>query len=270
MLRKPHVVALSAVVLLALIILSLPSKTAGHLKLALGGFFFPLLGLAGSAHSVKETASNALLPRRVLLDQIEQLRRENQNLQLELNQALPLWEENHQLRQALDWQKRTRWNLKAARVILRDPANWWRMVHIDRGQRDGVAVNMPVLTTEGLVGRIDQVGLTTSQVLLIGDPNCQVSAVVVTGNARAHGVVTSSSLNLLDPTLVDFTYMDRQSPIKPGDRVSTSGLGGYFPAEILVGHVVATNSVDFGLYTEARVKLAANLKNLEMVWVKFP
>jgi rod shape-determining protein MreC len=61
--------------------------------------------------------------------------------------------------------------------------------------------------------------------------------------------------------------MNRPSTIRLGQSVVTSGLGTVFPRGILVGHIIDTNNIGFGLYTEARVKLAADLGNLEEVWV---
>jgi rod shape-determining protein MreC len=88
---------------------------------------------------------------------------------------------------------------------MRDPANWWRTVQIDLGSRDGVTDNLPVLTADGLVGRVSSVGLTRSQVVLIGDPNCRVSA-LVENPAHDTGVISASGP--LDNTLVE-------SPIFP-------------------------------------------------------
>jgi rod shape-determining protein MreC len=52
--------------------------------------------------------------------------------------------------------------------------------------------------------------------------------------------------------------------------VSTSGLGGFFPKGIPIGVITETNSVGYGLYLQARVKLSANLREIEEVWVLFP
>ena len=83
--------------------------------------------------------------------------------------------ENARLRHLLGWQQQTAWKFKLARVVLREPANWWRTAQIDLGTRDGLRVNLPVLTTDGLVGRVSSVSLTRSQVTLLGNPNCKVS-----------------------------------------------------------------------------------------------
>jgi len=134
-----------------------------------------------------------------------------------------------------------------------------------------------VRTPDGLVGRVNQVSLSTSQVVLIGDPNCRVSALVEETSERStrkttagFGVIESGSSSILDPTIVDLTYVDRNSPVKPGQRVVTSGEGLIFPRGIPVGQIADVSSVGYGLYQEARVKLSADIRNLEHVWVMFP
>jgi rod shape-determining protein MreC len=70
--------------------------------------------------------------------------------------------------------------------------------------------------------------------------------------------------------MVDLGYLSRNSVIKPGQRVVTSGLGGIFPAGLLIGQIIDAHSVGYGLYNEARVRLAVNLNALEEVFVKLP
>ena len=96
--------------------------------------------------------------------------------------------ENARLRQLVGWQQQTSWKLKLAKVVLREPANWWRTAQIDLGSRDGLRVNLPVVTPDGLVGRILTVSLTRSQVVLLGDPNCKVSA-RVENETRDTGII---------------------------------------------------------------------------------
>ena len=268
MFKRPQYIALIAAVVLVLIVLSLPTQTATHLKLALGGFFLPLIGVASSARALTDRAADELLPRRALLNRMVELRQENERLRIDLLQSNAVWQENGKLRQAIGWQQQTSWKGRWARVVLRDPANWWRTIQIDLGLRDGAATNMPVLTIEGLVGKIDQVGFHSSRVVLIGDPNCEVSAVVE--NTQDDGVIQADSLTVIDPSIVQLTFLGGQSAAKPGAQVFTSGLGGVYPPGIPIGKIVETNSVSFGMYTEARVKLAANLRHLEHVWVKYP
>src|SRR5262249_3949893 len=148
MFKRPQYIAFTIVVLLGLIFLSLPGRTTTQIKLALASLFLPLFGLAGSAQHLADQTGPSLRSKRALAAALEELRRENERLRLEATQNAQVWEENERLRQALGWQRQTRWHLKAARVIFRDPANWWRTVHVDLGQRDGIVTNMAVLTPE--------------------------------------------------------------------------------------------------------------------------
>jgi rod shape-determining protein MreC len=267
MLKQKHYLALGAVTLVALLILSLPTGVTVRLKLALGGLFLPLFGLVNTAQQLPADLADSVLPRRELLKQIDNLRRENQQLRVQELQTAATARENDQLRSLLGWERQTPWKLKLANVITRDPANWWRTIEIDLGSRNGVTSNLPVLTADGLVGRIASVGLTRSQVILLGDPNCRVSALV---ENPAHDTGIISANGPLDNSLAELTYLSGSANLKSGQSVITSGLGGIFPKGIPIGLVVDARPAEFGLYTEARVKLSANLGALEQVWVVIP
>ena len=267
MLRKKHYFALGAVTLAALLIFSLPPRAASRLKLAVGSWFLPLFGLVNTAEQLPADLADSALPRHELLQQINSLRRQNGQLQAQIQQAAAIARENSQLRALLGWQRQTPWKLKLANVVLRDSANWWRTIQIDLGSRDGLRENLPVLTTDGLIGRVSSVGVTRSQVVLLGDPNCRVSARV---ENQAHDMGIISASGPLDNSLVQLTYLTGGANLKSGENVVTSGQGGIYPPGIPIGQIVDSRPVEFSLYTEARVKLAANLGGLEQVWVLFP
>ncbi|MEJ0090676.1 MAG: rod shape-determining protein MreC [Limisphaerales bacterium] len=103
--------------------------------------------------------------------------------------------------------------------------------------------------------------------VLLGDPNCKASA-LVENPAHDTGVISASGP--LDNSLVQLNYLSGGANLKPGQSVITSGLGGIFPKGIPIGQIVDSRSVEYGLYTEARVKLNANLGALEQVWVLLP
>jgi rod shape-determining protein MreC len=269
MLRRSHYIALGLVGLLTLVVLNLPTHTAGRIKLAIGSVFLPFFGLSRTTQQLTGEAADALVPRSELLRQLDQLRRTNQQLQISALQAEALLRENNQLRQLVGWQqKQGLRKLKLANVIARDPANWWQTVQIDLGSREGMRVDLAVITTNGLVGRVSAVFLTHSRVELISNPTCKVSAVI--DKTRETGVISGSS-GPLDNSLVTLSFLSSNSSLKPGQSVLTSGLGGIFPKDIPIGQVAEdSRPVEFGLYTEARVKLAANLSALEEVWVVLP
>ena len=267
MLKQKNYLTLGVVTLVAVLLFSLPPRVTGRLKLAMGSLFLPLLGLASTAQQLPVAAADAVLTRRELLRQVENFRRENDQLKVLALQADATARENEQLRTLVAWQRQVPWKLKLANVVLRDPANWWRTVEIDLGTRDGLVDNLPVLTADGLVGRVSSVGYTRSQVVLLGDPNCKASALV---ENAAHDTGVISASGPLDNSLVELTYLASGANLKPGQNVVTSGQGGIFPKGIPIGQVVDSRSVEFGLYTEARVKLNANLGALERVWVLLP
>jgi len=266
MFKQKHFLALGAVTLAALLLLSLPPRITARIKLALGSLFLPFSSLAATAQQLPADVADNVLPRRELLQEIARLQRENSELKVQALQDTTIGLENEQLRYQLRWQRQVAWKIKLANVVMRDPANWWRTVEIDLGSEQGVTNNLPVLTPEGLVGRISAVWPTHSQVVLIGDPNCRVSALI---DNPAHDVGVVNAAGALDNTLADLTYLSGTAVLKPGENVVTSGLGGVFPKGIPIGQVVDSRQVEFGLYTEARVKLGANLGTLEQVWVLF-
>jgi rod shape-determining protein MreC len=267
MFKKKHFVGITVTVLASLVLLALPTRISLHLRSALSNTFLPLFGLATATRSASEAAALKLTPRSRLESDNTRLSRENSELKVKLANAEEVLNENARLRQQLGWKRSAPWKLKLGRVVLRDPANWWRAVQVDLGSRDGVQLNATVLTPQGLVGRVSAVGFDHSQVVLLGDPSCNVSALVGDEERNAGIVGTSSSL---DSSLVEMSYLPRHAELAAGTPVLTSGLGGMFPKGILVGHVVDTRPVEYGLYLAARVRLSANLSGLEEVWVIVP
>jgi rod shape-determining protein MreC len=264
MFKQNNYIAAGIVVLAAVFILSLPPSATSHLKLALGSLFLPLFGLANAGQQLPADLVDSALPRRELLRQIALLRQQVQQLQMQQLQAQATAQEDDRFRDLYGWQRQQPWKLRLARVITRDPANWWRTIEIDQGSHDGIVPNLPVLTPDGLIGRVSSVGLTRSQVILIGDPNCRVSALVQNA-AQDTGILSASGP--LNSSLADLTYLASNANLKSGEPVVTSGIGGVFPKGIPVGEIVDSRQVEFGLYTEARVKLNVDLGALEEVWV---
>lgn len=135
-----------------------------------------------------------------------------------------------------------------------------RFITIDRGATDGVRLGMPVLTAEGLVGRVKEVSVNSAKVLLITDPSSSVAALIQ--RTRATGVVQGQ----LGEYMV-MRYLLPDSPVLPGDVVLTSGLGGNFPKRLVIGTVVRVEHRDVEMFQEALVEPAVNLRDLEMVMV---
>ena len=264
MFKKKRYIALAIVAIAALVLLNLPANTSARLRLAISSQFLPLFGLASSSQDVAGSTAELALSKRELIRQNNILRQQIQQLTILSNQTAEIARENARLSQLVGWQARAPWPMRLARVVLRDPANWWSTVQIDLGSHHGIKPNMPVVTPNGLVGRVSAVGMFRSQVVLVGDANCRVAAMVQNESSDS-GVLGNASP--LDRELIDLAYLPRITNIKPGQIVMTSGLGGTFPRGIPIGKIVDARQVDFGLSTEARVKLTNPLGSLNEVWV---
>ena len=147
-----------------------------------------------------------------------------------------------------------------ADVIALEQTGIARSIIINRGTRDGIAVGMPVSTDLGLVGRIIHVSANASQVQLINDENSAVSSRLQA--TRAHGSIIGQASGVLRLTMVD---LDEE--IRQGDLVITSGLGGNFPADIVVGQVTSVRQFEFELFQEAEVRSLVDFETLEFVLV---
>jgi len=268
MFKRPYYIAVAILAVLTLLVLNLPSRTTARLKAACGSIFLPLFGMAGSTQQIAAKVGDNLLPKSELIAANNAYHRQIQELRLQLAQAEVMAKENERLRQLVAWQKQNRWNVKLARVMYRDPANWWRTVQIDLGSRNGLSNNLPVLSPEGfLIGRVSSVSVTKSQVVLIGDSNCKVPA-IVENDTRSQGVIVGGGP--FDSSFVNLTHLPSDAAIKPGQRVSTSELSAIYPKGIQIGLVAEVRPVESGLIQEADIKLSANLSSLEEVWVLFP
>lgn len=267
MLKRPQTIVVSAVGLLLVLLLNLPAGAAARLKLALGGLFLPLLGISSASQSFVDRASYELLPRSTLIAEVQRLEKDNASLRVEAALGAEAAAENQRLRAQLGSLPRGAWRPRLARVVGRDASTWWRTCLIDYGSRDGAAVNQPVVTAQGLVGRIASVGHSHSQVALVGDASCGVAVLV--SETRDHGIVAGGQ-STTDAGMVEMTTFQQTPGIVSGQVVLTSGEGGVFPKGLVVGTVVDARPARSGLFTSARIRLGAHLNRLEEVWVLAP
>ena len=251
------------------LLLVMPESARARLKSAIGALFLPVIGISttgqvaleslgqlGASGSESSPTNQALGQAPDVLPSLADLQMENALLREEINQ----------FRDANDWERRIPWESKLVRVVGRDPFNWWRRIKINLGSNKGIRFNQPVISAKGnLVGRVSEVGPLTSWVVFASDPNCRFSALIK--ESRSQGGIVSPRQYSSDPRVVELTYLPNDVELRPGQAVVTSGLGGGFPKEIPVGLVVDSWISKDGLYTEARVKLHANLNQLETVRV---
>ena len=165
----------------------------------------------------------------------EQLREQVAQMQSELRNAREHSAENERLRALLNLKQRTGYDSVPARVIARDPSVWFNTVAIDRGSASSVAVNMPVVTGSGIVGRVITVSPFSSQVMLITDEKAGAGGVVgQLGQSGALGSIRGAG----EKGLVEMRYVSGLVPVELGDYVLTTGQDGIYPAGLNVGDIV--------------------------------
>jgi rod shape-determining protein MreC len=206
-------------------------------------------------------ASSDLAQIRNLRSRVALLEETLAQFQAELVELREIESDYERLTELLDYTSiRTEQDFVTADVIDVDQSGQRRTVTINRGTRDGIRIGMPVVTEQGLVGRILQVSANASRVLLITDPTSAVSARLQTN--RLEGTVIgqlSGNLRL--------TFIPLDTEINEGDLVVTSGLGGNFPPDIVIGQVTSIRQFEFELYQESQVRSLNDFNTLEFVLV---
>ena len=172
--------------------------------------------------------------------------------------------EIERLQVMLDFQSRYPENLSvvSAHVIARSPNTWDQLITIDRGTKDGVKVNMPVITPDGLVGIVSAVNPSTAQVYLIIDREIAVG-VLLLPTREARGIIEGTG-SVREMKLGNIPYY---SEIQVGDTVITSGLSDIYPKGILVGTIREIIQETSGLLISAKVEPAVHFDQLEEVMV---
>jgi rod shape-determining protein MreC len=187
-----------------------------------------------------------------LREQVEQLRMEQVRLREDANQA-------RRIQSLLAFKEQFISKTIAAQVIGTSGSELSRIIYIDRGSNDGIKPNMPVITPEGIVGKVLRVYGSTAQVLEINDQTSGVGAILV--NARLQGILKGSPNG--DITL---NYVMADEKVAAGDQVVTSGGDRIFPKGLPIGTI---DSVSLGRdsFLNLRLKPSANLNRLEEVLV---
>ncbi|MBR1580422.1 MAG: rod shape-determining protein MreC [Selenomonadaceae bacterium] len=198
-------------------------------------------------------------------EQNKQLRVEVEQLRAQNLEASEFAAENQRLRALLDYKDAAKqFDLLAARVIGRESATWTSMVVINRGLADGLAVDMAVVTSMGLVGHLSEVGLNSSKVQLILDPRSSVGTLVQRPESRVAGIVEGDMNN---PTMPRMVNIPKDADVQVGDVIVTSGFGGVYPKGIVVGHVKEVKNDEGGLLKYGVLETTVNFQKLEDVAV---
>jgi len=189
-----------------------------------------------------------------LTQQNSDLRRELQDMRTWREAAIQLDQENARLRDLINVQLDPQLT-RITGVVMADSGSPFRQsVLLNVGARDGILDGWPAMDGIGLVGRISGVGEVTSRVILVTDTSSMIPVTIRPSGQRA----ILSGDNTINPVL---NFIEDPDQVKPGDRIVTSGDGGVFPADLLVGQLAR------GTDGRLRARLSADLERLEFLRV---
>ena len=244
----------------------------GLLFLALGGYLSPLLnnllepvyGAQGWLFSRFQSAQdffNASSDLTRLRLENAQLREENTNLQTQIIALQQQVSEVELLSALLDFARaRPASSYQAAAIIGRDPSPFLHYVMLNRGSDDGIRRGMPVVAQQGLVGRIVQDTAKAARVELITDPSAEVGVQIQPSDID--GILAGSINSDLFVNLIP-----QDAAVVAGDLVLTSGLGGNYPSNILVGQVSTIRQDATALFQTASIQPVVDFSRLEIVLI---
>ncbi|KAF0197718.1 MAG: rod shape-determining protein MreC [Bacillota bacterium] len=195
----------------------------------------------------------------------ERLKAELENLKFQFNNLVEASLEVERLQILLDYKiDQPGLNLVMGKVISRGLTSWQSEIIIDIGSLSDIAINDPVVTYSGAVGRITEVSASTAKALLITDPRSGLAAVV---QDSRDGAVAEGDPSV--PGMIRLTRLPRDFRVAVGDLVVTSGLGGVFPREhsFVIGTVSEIFISSDGLLKYARITPAVDFARLEEVLV---
>ena len=194
----------------------------------------------------------------------EALRREVAQLREEKTRLVGVLQENARLRDMVGFQEgRPEFELAPARVIARDVTPYFRVIKLRIDSDAELRPRMPVVSADGVVGQIHRVSGRQAEVVLVADPRSRIDA--VSQRNRSQGIV--EGLGRESNYRARVSYLTDQDELREGDLLVTSGLGGVFPRELVIGRVIGSDGVELGRFQEVMVEPAVDFSRLEELFV---
>lgn len=259
---------LGALVIVHLVAISRQVDGGGGASLLERGIFTLLSPfqslLAGGVRGLGE-AWTGYVDLRALHGENAQLNARVQTLETELQQRQAEAEQAERLRELLGLKRILPLETLTAQVVARDGLPWFRMLTLDKGRRDGVTLNAPVISSTGVVGRVVAVGPRAAKVQILLDRDSGVGATIE--RTRVTGLV-SGQVGFADSGTTDLVmkYVSAIADVVEGDVVVTSGLDGIFPKGLTVGRVRSVGPPR-GLFREVLVTPSAHFDRVDLVLV---
>lgn len=200
------------------------------------------------------------------------IREKYQDLLPEVDRIDSLMSENAELRKQLESMKEeldidytiNEYDFLNATVISRNISYWYNTITIDKGSYNGVEVDMVVVNSQGLIGKIVSTTTFTSEVKLLttSDTNNKISVAISSNNKKLYGLIKEYNYN---NNYLEVEGISNTESVSIGDLVYTSGLGGVFPSGILIGKVSKIETDEYDLAKIINVSPIADFDDINYV-----
>lgn len=265
---KNGIVLLTAVtvVTVLLCLLSAMSNGTGFLHNALGVVASPFRAAGSAVSGWVETVSDHFASVDNLQEENSELKKHVAELERDLRKAQKDSEENERLRKLLNLrQKREDFVFEASSIVGRSTSNWESTMTLNKGTSCDIAIGDCVVNEEGfLVGVVTDAGLNWSTVTTILDTNSQLGATVF---RTGENTVAMGELSLMHEGKLKLSYLEDESSLVNGDLILTSGLGGHYPSNLVIGSVKDIRTDDNGLTKYGVLVPQVDLNALTQVFV---
>ncbi len=195
----------------------------------------------------------------------ESLRAELDALQDRLDEAELLEGENERLRAYLGMKKKyPSFTMEEGRVVSYSSGNYITTFTLDCGSMHGIEVNMPVITLDGIVGQVSEVGLNWCMVSTLIETATSVGAYIPRSGVRG---IVSGDYSMRYDGVCKIEYVNTDADIQVGDKVVSDGMSSVYPADLEIGYVTAVEMNEYTRTPVATVQPSADLSSLEWVMV---
>ena len=264
--KKKGVIGIIISIIILIVIVVVSNISINNLSYAEGIFNFFVMPIQNGLTSLKnKMAGNSAFFTDInnLKEENTKLKEENAKLQADLREFEMVKSENETLKEYANLKdKYSNLTTIPAYVINKDVSNYSKTIIINVGQKDGVKVNMPVISGNGLVGHIISVTDSNAKVQTIVDTSSNISCCLTTSRDT---IVVKGTLEA--ESQLKATFIPTEATIMEGDTVETSGLGGIYPKGILIGTVKKVVNTKNVIDRYALIGTAVNFSKLETVLV---
>lgn len=268
LIRHRRRIALTALLVLVAVFLTvryLGHRVPGATRASRGALsiFVPLEDGFQSITHLPEKWIRDLTELRRLRQENERLRKELVDLQLQVSKSLMTESDNARMREVLKLKPPEQRSVRLVRVVGQDASTWNSTLLIGAGRQDGMAADSPLVTPQGVVGRVVDVYPTRSRVLLLEAPTSNVAVVDVRSQVRGIAV------GIGGPRL-KMSFVAATADVQPGDKIVSSGMGGVFPRGYPVGTVVRKSLTPNGLNLDLELVPAVDFGSVDYAYVLQP